>query len=355
MVQYALRIAEQYNLRIVSNFLINQFALSYYCKVQNYSWLSENLSKGIIYYVSANRNFAQLLQVPNAVILIDEFGLYAPSSQHWTLPPEAYNAIANNRKNLQYIIFAAQYPSQIHSSIHDICSDIVYCEGTTIWDSKLRNDRLLSKDAHAFDPAQFQIWFRDPKLRKNPIKVWVLAKKHWKGPLSALDALTFKCYDSFSLLERQDNLVKFGSESFDYFPWIINNFDQEKLDLKDLESRGLDLSELDTLADNLAASNSKRKKRIYEASTIPPFIAWRLEGINPIKSHPFNKCLAKFWNIFPASSYNLLRKIDLYFGREWRNYSKLSEQDKQIFQNTLIWIKRFFYLVIIILIWSWLT
>ncbi|MFM6355771.1 MAG: zonular occludens toxin domain-containing protein [Planktothrix sp.] len=355
MVQYALRLAEQYNLRIVSNFLLNQYALAYYCKVQNYQWLSENLDKGLIYYVSANRNFAQLLQIPNAVILIDEFGIYAPSSQHWTLPPEAYNAIANNRKNLQFIIFAAQYPNQIHSSVHEILSDVIYCEGITVWDKKLRNDRLLSKDAHAFDPAQFQIWYRDPKLRKNPIKVWVLAKKHWKGVLNALDALTFKCYDSFTLLERQDSLVKFGAAEFDYFPWIINNLDQEKIDLENLEARGLTLIELDGYVSSIAQAESKKRKRIFEASTIPPFIAWRLEGVNPVKVHYFNKFLAKFWTIFPASSFNLLRRIDFWLDREWQNYSKLSEEERSLFQQIIKWIKRGVLLIFVLWVWSWLT
>ncbi|MFZ1027344.1 MAG: zonular occludens toxin domain-containing protein [Limnoraphis robusta] len=210
-IQYALRIAEQYRLRLVTNFLINQHALAYYCKVNNYRWLFDNLGKGIVYYISTNKNFAQLLQIPNSVIAIDEFGLYAPSSQHWTLPPEAYNAIANNRKNLQHIIYAAQYPSQIHSSINQILTDVIYCEGKTVWDSKLRNERLIFKDTHAFDFAQFEVWFRDPKLRKNPIKVMVLGKKHWKGPLSAMDNLSFMLYDSFSLLERQDDRMSFES------------------------------------------------------------------------------------------------------------------------------------------------
>jgi hypothetical protein len=75
--------------------------------------------------VSSNKNFAQFLQIQDAVILLDEMGLYAPSCQSWTLPPEAHNAVANNRKRLQHILFTAQYPAQIHSSIHKICSEIL--------------------------------------------------------------------------------------------------------------------------------------------------------------------------------------------------------------------------------------
>jgi hypothetical protein len=90
-------------------------------------------------------------------------GLYAPSAQSWTLPPEAFNAVANNRKMCQHIVYCAQYPSQVHSSLHDICSEILYAEGQTIWDEKLGNERLLFKDCHLFMPSEFRVWFRDPK------------------------------------------------------------------------------------------------------------------------------------------------------------------------------------------------
>jgi hypothetical protein len=98
MLQHGLRIAEKYRLRLVTNFNLDPACLAYYCKLNNFTWLWENIPKGIIYYVSANKNFAQFLQIPNSVILLDEMGLYAPSAQSWTLPPEAFNAVANNRK-----------------------------------------------------------------------------------------------------------------------------------------------------------------------------------------------------------------------------------------------------------------
>jgi hypothetical protein len=128
IVQHGLRIAKKYRLRFVSNFLLDPVKLAYYCKVNNYKWLFDNIPNGIFYYVSANKNFAQFLQIKDSVILLEEMGLYGSSAQHWTLPPEAFNAVANNRKRAQHIIYAAQYPSQIHSSIHQVCSDILYAE-----------------------------------------------------------------------------------------------------------------------------------------------------------------------------------------------------------------------------------
>src|SRR6478672_11567734 len=150
MLQHGLRIAEKYKLRLVTNFNLDPLPLAYYCKINNLKWLWENIPKGIIYYVSSNKNFAQFLQIRRAVILLDEMGLYAPSAQSWTLPAEAFNAVANNRKMCQHIVYAAQYPTQVHSSLHQICSEILYAEGTTIWSEELGNERLLFKDCHLF-------------------------------------------------------------------------------------------------------------------------------------------------------------------------------------------------------------
>ena len=62
MLQRALIVAEKYHLRVVSNFQLDPIQLAYYCKINNYKWLMENIPKGVIYYFSANRNFAQFLQ-----------------------------------------------------------------------------------------------------------------------------------------------------------------------------------------------------------------------------------------------------------------------------------------------------
>jgi hypothetical protein len=92
--------------------------------------------------VSANKNFAQFLQIKDAVRILDEMGFYAPSCQSWTLRTEAFNAVANNRKRAQDIVYAAQYPSQVHPSIHQIYSEIIYAEGVCVWDDKLKNRPL---------------------------------------------------------------------------------------------------------------------------------------------------------------------------------------------------------------------
>ncbi|WP_449420110.1 zonular occludens toxin domain-containing protein [Phormidium nigroviride] len=338
MLQYGLRLANQYEMRLVTNFYLEPLSLAYYCKVHNLTWLWNNLSKGVVYYVSASKNFTQFLQIKNAIILLDEMGLYAPAAQHWTLPPEAYNAIANNRKCNQHIIFAAQYPHQVHNSVNEICTDVIYCEGKAIWDKKLRNDKLIFKDAHAFDPPQFQIWFRDPKLRKNPIKVMVLAKKHWKGVLSCSDHLTFKCYDSFALIERESQSRSYAKLTYEYKPYLVEDFLEHSL--AELPSN-ITFAEIEAMTTNLASQNDKKRKRISDAYDSLPFIAWKIEGQIPFPGpHPLTGRFTFLWG-FPAVLYEKIKFLDLRVTREFSNWQRLGKDEKVMFLDSLKFMRNF--------------
>lgn len=335
MLQRALILAEKYRLRIVSNFQLDPIQLAYYCKINNYTWLMNNIPNGIIYYVSANRNFAQFLQISNAVIILDEMGLYAPSAQSWTLPPEALNAVANNRKRLQHIIYAAQYPSQVNSAIHEICSEVLYAEGVAIWCDKLRNDKLLFKDVHQFKPPEFQVWFRDPKVRKNPIKSIVLAEKHWKGIISCNDAQTFRVYDSFQLLEKQDDEIIKDDSLYRYKPFIVDPKNNVETSMEEVAASGYSFKMLEEKLDEFykERSNSKKRKKIFEATGDDPFIAWKLVGDIPICGiHPFQKHFIKLWYWLPAASYPGMVRLDMAATREFKTWKRLDVETKKSYK-----------------------
>ena len=347
MLQHGLRIAEKYQLRLVTNFCLDPLNLAYYCKINNLSWLFKNIPKGIVYYVSVNKNFAQFLQIKNAVILLDEMGLYAPSAQSWTLPPEAFNAVANNRKRAQHIIYAAHYPTQVHSSIHQICSEILYAEGIAIWDNELRNERLLFKDVHLFGVSEFEVWFRDPKIRKNPIKVWVLATKHWKGIINAVDAQTFKVYDSFGLLEEQDlNTAKFSKKvDFGYYPYFIDSASSVEASSSDLLDEGYTFTEIEEKLDEFYKADRFKKKRIYEANNNYPFVAWKLQGNIPFAGiHYFQAQMIVLWQLLPAASYEGLKKLDLVITKECQSWQKMDKSMKDGY-------KFYCYLFIALILW----
>jgi hypothetical protein len=306
----------------------------------------ENIPKGIVYYVSANKNFAQFLQIKNAVILLDEMGLYAPSAQSWTLPPEAFNAVANNRKRAQHIVYCAQYPSQVHSSIHQICSNILYAEGMAVWDDKLKNERLMFKDVHLFQPAEFEVWFRDPKIRKNPVKVWVLALKHWKGIINGLDAQTFRVYDSFGLLEEQDlEASKFANVSdFGYAPYIIDSASSLEISSGDLVEVGRTFKEIEEVLDTFYKAEKFKKKKIYKANNNYPFVAWKLQGEIPFPgSHPLQKYIFRLWQLFPAATYPGLKRLDLRCTQEFMNWDAMSQIDRNNFKGFFTFVATFIF------------
>jgi len=332
MLQRGLKLAEKYHLKVVTNFQLDPVQLSYYCKINNFKWLFKNIPNGIFYYVSSNKNFAQFLQIQDAVILLDEMGLYAPSCQSWTLPPEAHNAVANNRKRLQHLLFTAQYPAQIHSSIHKICSEILYAEGVAVWSEELRNDKLLFKDVHLFKPAEFEVWFSSPKLRKNPIKSIVLAEKHWKGVISCDDAQTFRVYDSFALLEKQDEKV-IKNQTFGYQPFIIFPDSGREASIAQINAEGYSFEELDQNLDEFYKADRSKKKRIYEVSNDNPFTAWKIIGAVPIDPiHPFQSYLINFWQWLPAGSYKGMVKLDMSISREYLIWSKFDKEMKKSYK-----------------------
>ncbi len=49
MLQRGLKLANKYHLQLVSNFQIYRMQLAYYCKINNYKWLLENMPSGIFY------------------------------------------------------------------------------------------------------------------------------------------------------------------------------------------------------------------------------------------------------------------------------------------------------------------
>jgi hypothetical protein len=290
------------------------------------------MPSGIFYYVSSNKILGQFLQLQDAVILLDEMGLYAPSCQSWTLPAEAHNAVANNRKRLQHIIYAAQYPTQLHSSIHNICSEVLYAEGVAVWSEELRNDRLLFKDVPLFKPAEFQVWFSSPKLRKNPIKSIVLAEKHSQGIISGDEAHTCRVYESFGLLEKQDEKV-INNQTFGAQPFVIYPDSNQELSIEQINAEGYSFEELDQKLDDFYESDRKKKKRIYESFTNNPFTAWKIIGDVPIDGiHPFQPYLINLWQWLPANSYKGLVKLDMAITRECLIWSKFDDEMKKSYK-----------------------
>ncbi len=202
-----------------------------------------------------------------------------------------------------------------------------------------------------FKPAEFQVGFISPKLRKNPIKSIVLAEKHSTGIISSDDAQTCRVYDSFGWLEKQaEKVIK--NQTFGYQPFVIYPHYNQELSIEQINAEGYSFEELDQKLEDFYESDRKKKKRIYESSTNNPFTAWKIIGDVPIDGiHPFQPYLINLWQWLPANSYKGLVKLDMAITRECLTGSKFDDEMKK-FYKMMFRLVMTFILCIVSLIWS---
>lgn len=228
-VFYGLFLAEKYQKKLVSNFLFNPIRLAYYCKLMGYTWLFANLHKGIIYYISCDDSLDKILSIKDCVVLLDEAGIYLPARGFASTPKSLLKDFCQVRHDSQYLIYSSQSERQVDIALRNLTEEVFWCNGISLWDANLRNEKLISKTVRRFTCDAFEQFLSDPKLRKNPIKVRMLSNKSWTGLLKASDKYIFELYDSFGRLEAQNKsqTSKYLAYNLDYqFPRIegINPF-----------------------------------------------------------------------------------------------------------------------------------
>jgi hypothetical protein len=201
---YGFYLAEKYEKQLVSNFFFQPEKVAQYCKLMNYQWLLNNLDKGIIHYISCEDSLSEILSIKDSIILLDEAAIYLPArgSTHNT-PKQLMKDLCQVRHDSQYLIYICQNEKQVDSFLRNLTEEIFHCNGISVWDKKLRNQKLIYKITHLFTVDKYEQWLADPKLRKNPLKTKVLATKSWTGVLTTADMFLFSLYDSFNRLEDQ--------------------------------------------------------------------------------------------------------------------------------------------------------
>ena len=156
--------------------------------------------KGISWLI--NPKDLQALMIPEAVILLDEAGVFLNSREFAKTPRELLADLAMSRKDGCDLIWCAQFDEQIDRQMRYLTQYFWHCTGTTIWDKKMRRPRLIFKCCHVFDATTYVQWVRNPKAMSNQIKTrFAYAITTYSGPLSKADVQLFKCFDSFSRLD----------------------------------------------------------------------------------------------------------------------------------------------------------
>lgn len=370
---YAFHMAEKYHKSVVSNYWFAPSKLAFYCKVMNYKWLCENLDKGIIHYISAEKSLADMLYVRDSIVLLDEAGIWIPAKGRMdgegSIPKKLLAGLCQSRKRSQYLIYICQSPAQVDASIRELTEEVFYANGISVWSEELRNQKLFYKACHMFVPENFVQWSRDPKLKKNPLKTRILATKSWAGAVSASDRISFDIFDSFTELDKQDDqlpidnaegLTKSKKHKLYYEATEVQTrttkTEVEAADnlLANLESSemSLGLSEGDLLLTSLnpagdvptyreqqAAYRAIRREKEREAkrakngngsgegdSKERTLTIYSIKGCNKIQPHGLSKALKKLFSTLPASSLNGLMKIDA----KLENFKGLNKLEKKI-------------------------
>ncbi|NES65600.1 MAG: hypothetical protein F6K24_10230 [Okeania sp. SIO2D1] len=205
-VYYGLFLAQKYQKRLVANFPLKPMEVALYCRLMNYTWLSSHLGRGIIHFVRVNdtADLIRLFKLPDAVIVFDEAAVYLPSrGSTYNTPTALREAFVQVGHDFQHLLFIAQNQEQVDSALRSQAEEVFHCSGTLRYSHLLRNDALLFKTVHRFEPDGYEVYNRDPKIRRNPLKVRILANKSWTGFLKASDAFIFRLYDSFIKLSSQ--------------------------------------------------------------------------------------------------------------------------------------------------------
>jgi hypothetical protein len=203
---YGLRLANKLRSTIVSNVPFDFPALRRYCGMMQYGWLAHCIDNNLIHVLPGVENVSDLFRFRNAVLLIDEAGVFFPARSFASIPKSVLVDLAQTRKGGLNIVSACQYFEQVDKSFRMLATRAIHCQGVTMYCPKLRNEKLIYKQSYHFDPITYEAWLVDKKARRPGIGGFVrtrfqYAQKCESGVLKPSDYQAFKCFKSFDRLE----------------------------------------------------------------------------------------------------------------------------------------------------------
>jgi len=201
-IYYSLYLANKLKKKnLVTNFPVHPDYLLEYCRYMGYEWLSRNLICRYISLEDGGINY--LLSFPNSVVIYDESALYSTargSAASTTRNSNFLKYLTQVRHMKSILLCVSQNPEQIDSAIKNLAEEIIYCSGLSRHDSQLECKKMVWRYVYFFTPENFQIWYSNPKLRKNPVKSKMLSIKIFSGFMRICDTAIFNIYSSFDLI-----------------------------------------------------------------------------------------------------------------------------------------------------------
>ena len=204
-VIYGCRLANKMRSKLVTNIPIDYPQLRRYCGMMGYGWLAHCIDTQQIIVLPGMDNVNQVFEQRDAVVLLDEAGVFFPARSFASLDKAVLVNLAQMRKGGLHIVAACQYFEQIDKAFRMLASRVIHCAGTTMYDAKLKNEKLVFKNYLHFDPQAYELWLGDKKARKGGIGGFIrtrsAALKVESGLLKAADYQAFKVFRSFDRLE----------------------------------------------------------------------------------------------------------------------------------------------------------
>lgn len=202
-LEYGLSEANKKRKILVCNFALNKFELKRYCALKKYGWIGYLIDTNQIVCLSALDNLESFVSYPNSVCLLDEAGIFLNTREFAKTPKKLLQDLAQSRKFGADLIYCAQFDDQVDKQLRLLTQYFVVCQSVTIYDRKLKRPKMVWKDYKTFKASDYWHWSSSPKSKSSFFQSWLKSFKSESGFLQKADLQLFRCFDSFSRLDRK--------------------------------------------------------------------------------------------------------------------------------------------------------
>jgi hypothetical protein len=250
LLEQGIKMANYYNLKLVTNFPINQKYLKEYCKKNKYKQINfkyidtdnflklneddqleflENQTQFSRKFIEENRGQSGLLylfQQEKSIICLDEAGLklFARNFKEEGRN-DLFVEMFQLRKNRSFIFYSCQYINQVDKQLRDNTHMYIYCRGNQSFNRKKGYSVLKSRSVIAFTKEQFEMFMSKPEKQNKTI--YPLYLSGWTFSWSNLILSKFLGYISHSIKSLKLALKKSKDKSVFYRLFWIAEYVEE--------------------------------------------------------------------------------------------------------------------------------
>jgi hypothetical protein len=286
LLEQGIKMAHFYNLKLVTNFPINQKYLKEYCKKHKYKQISykyintdyflklnkddeieflENQTQFSREFIEKNRGQSGLLylfQQEKSIILLDEGGLKLFSRNYQEKGrDDLFMEMFQLRKGSSFILYSCQNIGQIDKQLRDNTHIWLYCRGHQRFNRKKGYSVLYSRSVIAFTKEQYDMFLSKPEKQNKTI--YPLYLSNWMFSWSSLKLNKLLGYLSHLMESFKVGLKKSKNKSVFYrIFWILEYMEEYFKKLDWISDEDL----LFKIYNSFGKVGSSDKKRVFQNS-----------------------------------------------------------------------------------------